>query len=78
MKFDTSKLAVASLLVHGTSAANWSWGRCKNLPESEITNFSMEEYAGQWYEIQRDNSLGNLSCVTQDVNYVQSNDKWPL
>ena len=78
MKFDTSKLVVATLLVNGTSAATWQWGRCKDLPESDLKDFSMVEYAGQWYEIQRDNNLRNWQCVTQDAQYIQNNDKWPL
>lgn len=41
MKFDNKKLVVATLLAGTSDAANFKWGICGALPESDLTDFSM-------------------------------------
>lgn len=78
MKFDYSKILASTLLVQGTKAANWNWGTCGELPATNVADFSMEAYAGHWYEVQRDSNLRSYDCVTQEVTFIEGEESWPL
>lgn len=70
---------IATLLVQSASAFNFNFGMCGwSMPEAETdSNFSMNQFSGNWYEVQRDSSLKDWACVTQEVNY-NGDLRWPL
>lgn len=47
------------------------------MPEVESNNFQEHNLSGQWYEVQRDSSLTDWACVTQEINFDNSLS-WPL
>lgn len=75
---------ITALLAQAASASEWgdffNFGICAwSMPQPDTLNeFSQQQFAGQWYEVQRDNSLTDWGCVTQEVNYDSDISSWPL
>ena len=68
-----------TLLFQSASAANWSWGWCGwNPPETNVKDFNIDSFTGQWYEIQRDNNLKPWKCVTQEIQHDYDDEDYPL
>ena len=64
----------------GSWGIGFCWfGKGRADPESDVTNFSYEKYAGDWYEIYRDKDFlyePYDECVTTHYNYKPDEKKW--
>ena len=63
-------------MTHGVKAA-WDWGPCPKAPEPVGETFSIDDYAGNWYEILRDETVwyeAGTECVT--ASYAAKPEQW--
>ena len=56
MKFRTNSLFCIVLALIESAEGYWNWGLCPFNP-TPVTNFDIDRYVGNWYEIIRDKDL---------------------
>ena len=62
------KLILILLSVFAISSCGFAWGGCPKV-EYDLSNFTVANYTGKWYEIIRDKSIRFESGICQEANY---------
>ena len=77
MKVTSGTILTLALSQLGQVQAAWGWGWCPEKPQPVGDSFEAELYAGNWYEIIRDETVWYEKddiCVTATYTYLP--DRW--